>query len=461
MHLTDFYRPALMDCVVDSDCRLSALPDYNSYFCIESACQRIQGAGGHCIRPQDCASYSYYGPLACSAACRSQSECSSGITETTAFCCRAIPLKGECSAERPGVLSGCSASNVCAMDSSGGTCSESKEKSWLLGTICSITGNALINIGVNFQKKSYAQSHLLLARVSVNTLALGSVVYALGKIISFISYVFGNQSLIAGLSATGLLSNSLFAPLINGEVFTWKDAVAIVLVIIGTATIITNTSSSHVVYSLCELMKMYMRTGTVLWFSFIIAMIIVLFLAIKYVEVNSDWEMENDYFGFMRRDVFFDSDGIMCNYVMVFLYVFLSSFIASFTTLSAKSLGEIIDRIVGGDNLFTSKATYFFSASLVGCTLLQIYWLNRALKHYDALLVVPIFHISWTLLSILTAGIYFQDFDHYSTSQFRNFIIGVMIIFSGSMFLGFRIVSKNTVNSREIDVPEELSRKDD
>jgi magnesium transporter len=278
---------------------------------------------------------------------------------------------------------------------------------------------------------------------------LGCFVYFLGKIFGYSSYIFGNQSLLAALSATGLVSNSILAPMINEEIFTWKDVCAIFFVFCGTTLIVINTKISHKIYSLCELLKMYKRTDTIMWFSFIILTIIGLYIFIKFVEVNSDWELPDDNLGILKReDVWFEEEGYVIKYLMILAYVWLSSFIASFTTLCIKSLGEIIDKTLSGDNQFTSYVTYVFIVGLVVCTFGQIYWLNRALRRYDALLVVPLFHITWTILSIFTAGIYFQEFEHYNKSQFTNFIIGIGIIFIGSVFLASRITNRNRIDIR-------------
>ncbi|ORD93083.1 NIPA6, partial [Enterospora canceri] len=183
-----------------------------------------------------------------------------------------------------------------------------------------------------------------------------------------------------------------------------------------------------------------------------------IFLYVKFVEANSDWDYHGDPFNRILRvnRLFFDEDSFTCQHLMVLAYVGLSSLIASFTTLSIKSLGEIISRGIGGDTAsLLHRSTLLFASSVVICTLLQIYWLNRALVRYDALLVVPIFHISWTLLSITTAGIYFQDFDHFSSHQFRMFLYALAVIFCGSLFLGARVVNKRDVRSRRIEIPEE------
>ncbi|KAL6122327.1 magnesium transporter [Nucleospora cyclopteri] len=461
-------KPSFLNksCRTDDDCRISSIPDFNSAFCVNSLCIPLKGAGMPCYFPEECASYGFFGSIACSDQCQSgKIECRTkqiGKVKNT-FCCKAIPSQGSCEIDRPGFLSGCKISQSCSITDGIAKCNNKPEKSWFIGTFLSISGNSMITLGINYQKRSYRQNYVNLgSNLFINTMLIGSLIYIAGKMISFASYAFANQSLLAGLSGTGLISNSIFAPLINEEIFTWKDFAAIFFVISGSSIIIANTSHNHVVYSLCELIQMYYTKETVLWIGFLLIMITVMFFFIKYVEINSDWNLMNDPFNNLLRSnsAYFTEDGFVCKYLMLFIYVFFSSFIAAFTTLSVKSLGEISNKIVIGEtSLIYNKITLFFTVLLILCTFLQIYWLNRAFKHYDALIVVPIFHISWTLLSILTAGIYFQDFSHYSYYQFSNFIKGIVIIFCGSIFLGMRIVNKNEIKSRRIEIPEEEIRE--
>jgi len=159
------------------------------------------------------------------------------------------------------------------------------------------------------------------------------------------------------------------------------------------------------------------------------------------------------FFLFLKRErIHFEENGKLLKFYMILFYVGLSSVIASLTTLFAKSFGEMIDKTVSGDNQFFFGVTYIFFIMIVLCTFLQIYWLNRALRHYDALLVIPVFHVIWTLFSVLTAGIYFQDFEHYSIDQFKGFVTGLFIIFLGSGFLGLRIVNRGYIQTNEIEV---------
>lgn len=447
---------AAQTCAKDSDCLTRSRPDIHSMFCVNGTCQKILPPGKHCVRPTDCSSYLFFGPLACTGKCKVENECEYGGDSNldSMYCCRSIPEGKACNPSRPGVLNGCDARQSCLLGARGVyECVPDKSSSWVFGVLLSVSGNIGINVGVNLQKKSYRQSHIRLFGMGLQTFYAGCFVYGVGKVLGYCSYVFGNQSLIAALSATGLVSNSILAPMINEEVFTWRDFCAISFVFAGTTLIVMNTTIAHKVYTLCELMKMYRRSEALLWFGFIILVIITLFIFIKYVEINSNWELPDESMVFLRREgVWFDEDGAVMKYAMVLAYVCLSSFIASFTTLSVKSLGEMVDKTIAGDNQFVFLTTYFFIMVLAACTLFQIYWLNRALRRYDALLVIPLFHVTWTLLSIFTAGIYFREFEQYSGRQLNVFAVGIAVIFVGSFFLGSRITTKTRIRTNPVDI---------
>ncbi|WUR04871.1 putative magnesium transporter [Vairimorpha necatrix] len=436
-------------CTHDKDCFIKNRPDIHTSYCVNNICSKLLPPAEHCTMPQQCASYSFYGPIACSAQCKVENECMISKFIESTYCCLPIPENKRCNPNRPSQLSGCDIKQSCVFKNNHYLCSyESSNSKWIIGAILSILGNVLINTGVNIQKLSYTKNNIKIFLHNFDTFNIGMIIYIVGKLSGYLSYIFGNQSLLAVLSATGLVSNSILAPLINDEIFTYKDLAAIFFVFTGTTFIIFNTKVSHKSYSLCELLKLYHKPSIILYFFTILFFIIFLYWFIRYVETNSRFNEDNNRL-FYSENVYFDDDGYIIKYFMVLMYVLLSSFIASFTTLCIKSLAEIIDKTISEENQFKYFVTYVFIGGLVLCTFGQIYWLNRGLKRYDALLVVPIFHITWSILSIVTAGIYFQEFEHYDWSQFRNFFIGLGIIFIGSMFLSTRIINKNSLTSKE------------
>eukprot|EP00866_Antonospora_locustae_P000671 jgi/Antlo1/671/1190 len=451
-------------CSLDRDCWSKSRPDIHSLYCVNSRCQRILAPGMHCTRPEDCSSFFYFGPLACSAKCKVENECEHLDIRNlvSRYCCRPVPENGECLPHRPNLLTGCGLNQSCVMDlNSRFICSSGNPNSWLYGVFLSITGNMCINIGINMQKKSYTVKCFEFLGIAADTFMFGAVMYSLGKILSFAAYIFGNQSLLASLSAFGLIANSMFAPLINQEVFTWKDFVAIFLVLTGSSVIVMYSGRSERAFSLCELLKMYTKAETLTWFAFLLLSMAAFYLLIKYVEVNSDWGVPDDLFSvFCREGIFFEENSYMLRYFMLIFYVGLSALIAAFTSLFAKSFGEMVEKTMSGDNQFLFGVTYVFFILLVSFTFWQIYWLNRALRHYDALLTLPVFHAMWTILSIFNAGIYFSDFEHFSRQQVVGFVSGLCTIFAGSFFLGLRVHDKDKTEATAVNLDIETVKKD-
>ena len=441
-------------CLTDLDCQSTKISSIHSSFCVDNICQKVKPPGRHCNTAKECSSYYYYGSTACSTSCQANNECIvTGARELiTQFCCKAVTLNRDCLKDRPNLLNGCDLKQICSLNSNNEYVCSTKRSTWVYGVFLSITGNLLINIGLNFQKLAFIKNEVVFLDTPISTFYLGILIYVFGKISGFSSYIFGNQSLLTSLGAVGLIANSIFAPMINNEIFTINDFLAIICVLLGSSVILMNSGKTHKVFSLCELMKMYKNKETIIWFIFVGFLISIIFLTIKFVEINSDWSYPDDFFSFLSYDIYFEETGILLRQFMVFLYVGMSGIIASMTTLFAKSFGEMIDISISGDNQFSYGVTYLFLILIIFCTFWQIYWLNRALRHYDALLCIPLFHVIWTCFSVTTAGIYFKDFSNYGYDQFKGFISGLIIIFIGSLFLATRVFNTGTIYAEESEV---------
>lgn len=434
-----------MKCSSDKDCGISLRNGAHSLFCVDGKCSRLKSPGMPCEKATECASYPFFGPLACT------DKCAAG------FCCLFIPNGSECVANRPGPITGCTRGFECLSTGKGPVCAPAAEKRWILGPILSITGNILINIGLNLQKKSYTNNTVVLFGWSISLFLLGVLVYATGKVSGFSSYIFGNQSMLASLGAVGLVANSVFAPMINKEVFCIYDLAAIVFVLIGSTMIVSNSVGGTHALKLGDLFRMYMAPSTLCWFFLLLGVISILYFTSVTVEEHSDWKMDANP-PRISLDVHFTKNGSMLKYYMLFVYVGLSACIASFTTLFAKSFGIMLGQLIAGRiSVFYPGLLFYFLLVLL-CTIGQIYWLNKALKRYDALLVVPVFHVLWTVTSVTTAGIYFKDFKHFTAAQFRGFLKGLLTIFFGSSFLLFRMRGKETPFTETVSLPIETKQ---
>ncbi|KAI5171395.1 magnesium transporter [Nematocida sp. LUAm3] len=433
-------------CTKDSECRVGVRTGTHSLFCVEGECVQLKASGNKCNSSTECASYPFFGPLSCS------KKCADG------FCCRAVPSGAACQSQRPMNISGCASGFSCQKKANGPICTPEFGKDWMIGPILSVTGNVLINLGLNLQKKSYLLPVYEVKGHPVNIFYFGLTLYFVGKVSGFSSYIFGKQSLMASLGAAGLVCNSILAPLINKELFTVYDFLSILFVLIGSSVILTHTGGGQRVHPIRELLRLYLSPITFLWFLFVISVICALYGICTVVEENSEWNL-NGSPPIYPLNSKFTSNGKMLRYGMLFVYIGMSSLIASFTTLFAKSFGELVSLSIYGDNQFIYPAPYLFFCLIFLCMSGQIFWINRALKRYDALLVIPVFHILWTVTSVTTAGIYFKDFSMYSPQQFRGFLLGLSLIFLGSIFLIFRMVGKDDPSTHGVRLHVEMKQK--
>ncbi|EHY66391.1 hypothetical protein NERG_00031 [Nematocida ausubeli] len=178
-------------CRVDTDCQISKITGSHSLFCVDGQCVQLKPPGSACNAASECASYPFFGPLACS------SQCDKGL------CCQFIPTGSACSVNRPIALSGCTSGFTCSNKEIGPVCVPTISRLWVFGPVLSITGNLFINVGLNLQKKSYTVERESIMGLSVNLFGMGVFLYVVGKISGFSSYVFGNQSLMTSLGAVG------------------------------------------------------------------------------------------------------------------------------------------------------------------------------------------------------------------------------------------------------------------
>lgn len=64
-----------------------------------------------------------------------------------------------------------------------------------------------------------------------------------------------------------------------------------------------------------------------------------------------------------------------------------------------------------------------------------MYHLNKGLRLFPAVIIVPTLQIFWTLFSIICGGIYFNEFSTFTPLATGMFALGVVLIFAGVLLL--------------------------
>lgn len=119
-------------------------------------------------------------------------------------------------------------------------------------------------------------------------------------------------------------------------------------------------------------------------------------------------------------------------------YAAFGGALSSVNILMTKIVGELISITSSGENQFRNPLAYLFVGVLVVSNTASIYWMQRALQLFDALIVVPMFQVTFSILSILTGAIYFEEIYSFSALQGGLFPLGVFITILGIWLLSQR-----------------------
>jgi hypothetical protein len=73
--------------------------------------------------------------------------------------------------------------------------------------------------------------------------------------------------------------------------------------------------------------------------------------------------------------------------------------------------------------------------------------LNTSLQKFDSVFIVPAMQVFWILFSVITGGIYFQEFQSFAWYQYAPFALGLLLLVIGVLLLAPRTASTNTATS--------------
>ena len=140
-------------------------------------------------------------------------------------------------------------------------------------------------------------------------------------------------------------------------------------------------------------------------------------------------------------------------------FALFSAAVGTFSILFSKCTATCV-RFAGHDGYNPAKdaSVYFFVIMLV---LTGVVWdkqMNKALSLFPAATILPLMQVAWTLLAVLTGGIFFQEF---ATLQGRNsglFALGILIMLAGVVFLVYgslvmNIAAACTRLTRALSIP--------
>lgn len=300
----------------------------------------------------------------------------------------------------------------------------------LFGITIAIIGNILINVALNVQR--YA--HLRIKRIedshgsmesstsdhddsyhkfSYEYLRnsvwwLGILLMTVGETGNFLAYGFAPASIVSPLGVFALLSNCIVAPLFFHEKLQRRNLVGVAVAVVGILFILLSSQSTGGDDMLSPEDMLY---GAVVQTSFKIYAATTCSLAGILLYANVYGRLKPDEMSFL-----------FSNIVLVALF-------GAYTALSTKGLSRILSLEFG--KAFGLPITYILILVVSVTAALQVAFLNRALKHFDATLVIPLHFVFFTISVVLGSAVAFREFEEKDPLHIFSFILGCFFTFIG------------------------------
>ncbi|KXJ16072.1 NIPA-like protein 2 [Exaiptasia diaphana] len=282
-------------------------------------------------------------------------------------------------------------------------------KSIFIGSALAIGGNLLISISMNIQKYSHIQQSKAEEEVHYlksKTWWVGLVLMVLGEIGNFSAYGFAPASLVAPLGTTTVIANAIIAVVFLKEKVRYQDAFGVLLAIVGAFLLITFSTKEFAELTGSEL-AFYMKQ----W-PFLVYLVIevVIFCVLLYVQMK--YNVEN---------------------VVVFLM--LVALLGSLTVISAKAVSSMLNITFGGDSQLGHPLLYVMLIVMVATAVAQVKFLNKAMKSFEATVVVPTNFVLFTISAIISGIVLYREFYGLTFLEIFMFLFGCVLSFVGVYFI--------------------------
>jgi len=329
-----------------------------------------------------------------------------------------------------------------------------------VGLALSVTSTTFSNFGQNIQKYAFIKYSQITGSTGQPNqyrlwrwwIGLGFVIF--GALFDFAALKFAPQSVIMPAGAISLGINPLFASLWLGEKFTMADIRGTLLIVAGAVGVactyaVLGTVEDHE-YTLKQLLALYTRPVMFLYALFILGMIRYLSRLMKRCEklraIAIKQDNDDDLGSRMELGATetgglpLPGSGASDAYAEVqqwhpITYGALSGIFGAQSVLFAKSTVELVSTSITTANQFNDP----FAFGVVVCMLLSIagqtHFLAEGLKHFDALIIVPVFQCFIITFSILGGATYFEELYGFSMEQWALFTVSVSTALYGVIVL--------------------------
>lgn len=299
---------------------------------------------------------------------------------------------------------------------------------WLLGAGINLVGSILINLGTNIMKLGHNKRAACELpeeqKPKIRTIRewqLGFGMFLVGNVANFTSLAYAAQSLLAALGCIQFVSNVFFASFVLKEQITSGVLISTACIIGGCVLLIAFGNHSSSQYDVAQLTALYGKGGYVAY------------MVVGSVTVVGAYLLYSRGLKLIREKGADAHPGWVR--LLPVTYALFAALIGTQSVLFSKTLSVLLRVSANGDNQFGHWFTWFVIPMFLLCSIFWVTRLNQGLQQFPAMVIVPTMQIAWTLFSILSGFLYFQEYKGFSGLGATMFCIGVLVVFFGVFLL--------------------------
>ncbi|XP_071454956.1 magnesium transporter NIPA2 [Hetaerina americana] len=223
----------------------------------------------------------------------------------------------------------------------------------------------------------------------------------LGEAANFAAYAFAPASLVTPLGALSVLVSAILSSYFLHENLNLLGKLGCVLCIIGSTVIVLHSPKEVEVENLQVLQEYAQAPGFIAYVSVII--LVALFFAL-YLSPRQ-------------------------GHSSVLIYITVCSAIGSLSVMSCKGVGLALkSTLMGQSSELGNWFTWLLLAVLVGCIIVQMNYLNKALDVFNTSVVTPVYYVLFTTLVICASAILFREWQHMSAEDVLGSLCGFFTV---------------------------------
>mmetsp|Transcript_105385 Transcript_105385/g.314772 ORF Transcript_105385/g.314772 Transcript_105385/m.314772 type:complete len:695 (-) Transcript_105385:159-2243(-) len=248
----------------------------------------------------------------------------------------------------------------------------------------------------------------------------GVLLIVVGALAVFASYGVAEQSLLGALISVQFVSNMVFCRCILGKRITLFMCVGTAVIIGGSLLCILNAPRLDYELNEEDLERLYLRNPVFQRFLLGEAMVWIMMdkLYGTYVDAHQRGQPRWGH-----------------EVLLPCMFVARAALPGSFSVVAAKNLAVLLRLTTEGRNMFVSPLLWLNLFFWLGGTGYWMRRMNNALAMFNGSFVIPLCQVNWSCFTIVTGGVFFEEFNHFDWDNMLLFVLGVCGNFAGVMML--------------------------